>query len=64
MAFDASKNKFAPAAGITDASANHTVRSDTLANSATDSKAGLDALGAKLNAVIAALEAAGITVSV
>lgn len=52
------------APGVSDASVAHTVRSDTVANTAADAKAGLDALGTKINLLIDALERAGISVTV
>jgi hypothetical protein len=42
------------------ATISHTVRTNSVSNAAADSKAGLDALGVRLNAVIDALRAAGI----
>lgn len=52
------------APGVTDAVVNHSVRSDTLVNTAADAKAGLDALGTKVNLLIDALEKAGVSVTV
>lgn len=66
MAFDAVRNQYAPAAGIVSLTDNSTgVASDTIAaiiDAAT--KNAVASLAAKVNALIAACEAAGVTVTV
>lgn len=48
------------AAPITNANTAHVVRGDLSTNTAADAKAGLDALGVRINDLLAALRAAGI----
>lgn len=49
---------FTPASNITDASVAHALNSTF---SDTEAEAALDALGAKINAILAVLDAAGLT---